>query len=418
MKLKYFLFMLFSIVLIAACSKDDPTPDPDPDPDPEPVTKTHYFLGIEAATDPATDILSSAASLTSGTVSPIGNGFEQPGWSSFFNGPNAIYSGVYTSAPEYTKYEMKDGELTKGSSFFTDLGIYAHDFVDKSNMVLIGSPREGLSEKKIYHVDTDKMEIINTVISDFGNNAQDSLLGFPVDVKVMGNKMFVAYYNMHARGDFSTPKSNVARVAVFDYPSFNFIKEISDSRTTNISRYYSTNGLEADEDGNIYTYSPSSLACGYAPTPEKNCGILRIKKGETEFDPNYFIDFEELSGGYKINDMFYVANGKAVVRVLKEDETNPQYLWATYAPIGETPLMDLGILDLNTKTFTLLPDVPKSGGGWNAAHLVEGNKLYIGVSNLSYSSVYVIDVEAGTATEGVDVDGNYAKGILSLTTVE
>ncbi|MEM6633842.1 MAG: DUF4374 domain-containing protein [Bacteroidota bacterium] len=415
MKLKYFILPIICLALLMVACEDDEEVTPTPDPDPEPLVETFYFLGIEAATDPTTDVLSTTTSLTEGTVSPINNGFEQPAWMTFMQGPDQIIVGGYTSAPEFTSYELDNGELVKGSSFFVDLTPYAFDFVDEENLIMVGSPREGLAEKKIYHVNTDNVSIINTVVSDFGNIEADSLLAFPVDVKVRDGKMFIAYYHIHANGSFSTPIADQAHIAIFDYPSLALDKVISDDRAPNIGRYYSTNALEIDEDGNIYAYSPSSLACGYAPVPSKNSGVLRIPSGSTEFDANFYIDFETISGGFKIQDMFYVADGKAVVRVLQEDETNPAFLWATYAPTGETPLLSTGILDLNAQTFTLLDNVPTGGGGWNAAHLVEDTKLYLGVSNSTYAGVYIIDVAAGTATEGVSVDGNYAKGVLSLT---
>ncbi|MEM6816448.1 MAG: DUF4374 domain-containing protein [Bacteroidota bacterium] len=149
--------------------------------------------------------------------------------------------------------------------------------------------------------------------------------------------------------------------------------------------------------------------------PANNSSILRINDDETEFDPGFHIDFETLSGGYKINDMFYVGNGKAVLRVLQEDETNPDYLWATYAPTSSIPLLSTGIIDLTSQTFTLLEDVPLAGGGWNAAYLIEDGKLYLGVSSSSYAGIYEIDPEAETAIAGATIEGNYAKGILSLT---
>ncbi|GEM_PF-3355656 len=411
LKQTFFVFLGISFVFFSCSedSSDDVTPT-------NSETKTSYFLGIETGTaDATTDILSNASSLTEGTVSPVNNGFEQAAWTVFFQGANQIFTSGYTSAPEFTSYSLVNGQLVKGESFFTDLAIYATDIVDEENMVLMGSARAGLTEKKIYHVNTNTMSIQNTVTVDFGNVVADSLLAFPVDMKVRGNKLFAAYYLIHASGDFTTPKSEKAHVAVFSYPSLQFEKIITDDRAPNIGRYYTSNALEIDEDGDIYTFSPSSLACGYAPVPSTNSGILRIKNGQTEFDPSFHIDFEEISGGYKINDMFYIADGKAVVRILKEDETNPAYLWATYAPTSAQPLLETGILDLNTKTFTLLSNIPKGGGGWNSAHLVEGKKLYLGVSNSTYSGVYVIDVENGTATEGVQVEGNYPKAILSLS---
>ncbi|MGD1892910.1 MAG: DUF4374 domain-containing protein [Cyclobacteriaceae bacterium] len=405
------LLLAITASFVISCSESDDTVGPAPEPEPE---KINYFLGIEAATDPAVDVLTPVTSIDSGTVSPVGNGFEQPAWMSFIQGKDQVFAAGYTSSPEFTSYEMVNGELTRSGSFFTDQDIYAIDVVDESTMVLMGSPRSGLSEKKIYLINTDAMSIEQTVAVDFGNVVEDSLLAFPVDLKVRGDKLFAAYYLISASGDFSTPKAEEARVAVFSYPDLEFEKIISDERAPNIGRYYTTNALELDENGDIYSFSPSSLACGYAPVPTTNSGILRINNGETEFDPNYHIDFETLSGGYKINDMFYVADGKAVVRVLKEDETNADFLWATYAPTSPQPLLETGIVDLYNQTFTLLTDIPKGGGGWNGAHLVEESTLYLGVSHSALAQIYAIDVDTETVTPGATVDGNYAKAILSL----
>ena len=380
--------------------------------------ETKYFVGIESSVEAATDVLSAAESLDSGQISPINNGFEQPAWMSFVQGVDQIFVSGYTSAPEFVSYELVGDELVKGDSFFTDLGIYAHYVIDESTLVLVGSPRSGLTAKKIYLVDTDQMSITKTVETTFGDD--ETNLAFPVDATVNGDKLFIAYYMVASSGDFTTPNANEAKVAVFDFPSLTFDKIITDERAPNIGRYYTFNALEVDEKGDIYTFSPSSLACGYAPVPEKNSGILRIKNGETEFDADYHIDFETLSGGYKINDFYYVGNGKAVVRILKEDEANADYLWATYSPTAELPLLELGIVDLYNETFTLVSEAPNSGGGWSSATLIEDGKLYLGISNSSYSGIYSIDpaTATATATEAADIDGNYAKAILSLTTNE
>lgn len=422
--LRTFALLAFTI-LAFACSEDDPvvTPepeqkDPDPEPDPAPTLVTRYFVGVEAGTDPATDVLANAESLTTGTITPVNNGFEQPTWMSFFQNNKQIFTAGYTSAPEFTSYEIKDGELVKGESFFTDLGIYAVNFVDDTNLLLMGAVREGYADKKIYHINTNNMLITNTVTVGFGNDEENELISFPVDMQVRGDKLFVAYYMVSGTGDFSTPSANEAKVAVFSYPGLEFEKIITDNRASNIGRYYTANALEADEKGDIYTFSPSSLACGYAPVPENNSAILKIKNGETEFDADYYIDFETLSGGYKLNDMYYVGNGKAVVRVLKEDETNADYLWATYAPTSPLPLLETGIVDLYNETFTLVSDVPNGGGGWGGSYLVEDGKLYLGVSSSTYSSIYIIDPETATATEGATIDGNYAKALMALTTEE
>ncbi|MEM6736165.1 MAG: DUF4374 domain-containing protein [Bacteroidota bacterium] len=398
------LLTVFGAAMLWSCSDDDPI---------DVAAEASYFVGIEAATDPATDVLSSAISVTEGTISPVNNGFEQPAWMTFLQGPDQIITAGFTSAPEFTSYELENGVLVKGESFFTNEAAFGFDFIDESTMVMVTSPRTGISSKTIYLINTDNMEITASTETNFGDVEEEGLLGFPTDMKVRDDKLFISYYLTD--GGIIIPSSNVARVAVFSYPDFTFEKVISDERASNIGRYSGTNALEIDENGDIYTYSPSSLACGYLPTSSNNSAILRIKNGETQFDQSFHIDFETLSGGYKINDMFYMGNGKAVLRVLQEDETNADYAWATYAPNSPLPILSTGIIDLTSQTFTLLEDVPLAGGGWNAAYMIEDGKLYLGVSSSSYASIYEIDPEAGTAIAGATIDGNYAKGIFSLT---
>lgn len=403
------LLLTGSVLLMLSCEKDDNDPIIE-----EPTGVTQYFIGIEAATDPATEVLSNAASIVEGVITPVQNGFEQPAWMDYFQLKNKIIASGYTSAPEFISYSLVDGVLTEGESFFTDMGIFANEIVDDNTMLLLGAPRKGLGSKKIYVIDTEAMAISSSKEVDFGTDIANDLAAFPVDMKVRGGKLFIAYF-MKAAEAFATPMANQARVAVYSYPGLKFEKIITDDRAPNIGRYYGQTALEMDEKGDIYTYSPSSLACGYNPVPETNSGILRIKKGETAFDPNYHIDFEILSGGYKINDLYYVANGKAVVRILKEDENIPKYAWATFRPTSPMPLMEFGIIDLENKSFTLISDIPKSGGGWAPAIRVEGTKLYVGVSNKNYAGIYIIDTETATATEGAIIEGNYAKAILALT---
>ncbi len=400
-------------LLLAGCDDDVNPVTPE-----QPAASYQYFLGIQSDADPEVDVLSYAPSIDTGVVSPVNNGFEQVAWMSFIQGVDQIITSGYTSAPEFTSYELVDGELAKGESFFTEGEIYARDVLDASTMVLVASPREGFGPKRIYVVDTDGMSITRQVEVDFGNDVPDSLLAFPNDVEVVDDKLFIAYYHTHARGDFSTPSDSEASVAVFSYPDLEFEKIITDERAPDVGRYFGTTTLELDEQGRIYTFSPSSSAAGYFPVPPKNSGILRIDAATAEFDSSFHIDFEALSGGYKVYNFVYVKDGKAVVQVVKEDETDVDNLWAGYDAPSESPVIETGILDLETRSLELLPDVPKSGGGFDGSYRIEGNLAYLGISNSEYAGIYIIDVDAGTATRGADVDGNYAKAILALEVTE
>ncbi len=392
------LFILGAFLFIQ-CDNDTPGSD-------EPEV-TNYYVGIEYGSDGA-DYLSTAASLSEGSVSPVGNGFEQLAWASYIQGVDQVFSNAASTLTSYAKDE--EGVLTPGGSLSTSLALYAYDVVDASTLVGVGSPWYSIGTKALYIIDTDAMSITKTVETPLGNSTTgDTLISTPTSAKVVGSYLYVSYYTVST--GLTVVNENEAKVAVYSYPELVFQKIITDERASDIGRYYSEYGMIADEKGDIYTMSSSSFANGYYPTSTLKSAFLKISAGETDFDADYYFDFETASEGYKLNDIYYVGNGKAVVRMLKTDTKS----WATYSPYSAEPVLEFGIVDLYNKTFTALTgDMELSGGGWNGVDLVEGTTVYVGVSNAGFSGVYVIDVENATVTEGADIDGNYAKALLGL----
>ena len=80
-------------------------------------------------------------------------------------------------------------------------------------------------------------------------------------------------------------------------------KYISDSRATSASFF--DNELFTDEKGDIYVTCWASY--GYAGSEQK-CGFLRIKKGATAFDPDYFFNITDMTfSGVEGGKLQYVA---------------------------------------------------------------------------------------------------------------
>ncbi len=391
--------LAFASLLFIQCEEDDTNSVQ--------AEASNYYAGIEYGSDGA-DYLSPASSLSEGTVSPVGNGFEQLAWASYIQGIDQVFSNAASTLTSYEKNEL--GVLTKGSSLSTSLGIYAYDVVDESTLIAVGSPWYSIGSKALYLINTDEMAITKTVETPLGNSTSgDTIISTPTSATVVDDHLFVSYYTVNT--DLVVVNENQAKVAVYSYPELELEKIITDDRASDIGRYYSEYGMVKDENGDIYTMSSSSFACGYYPTSTLKSSILKITNGTSEFAEDYYFDFETASEGYKLNDIYYVANGKAVVRMLKDDATS----WATYSPYSENPVLEFGIVDLYNKTFTAITrEMEMSGGGWNGVAFVEGTTAYVGVSNSSYSGIYVIDVEEATVSEGADIDGNYAKALLGL----
>ena len=227
------------------------------------------------------------------------------------------------------------------------------------------------------------------------------------DIEVVDDKLFVSYIMYDYEGN--NTNATEASIAVYSYPDLVFEKIITDTRAANIGRYNTKDALITDENGDLYTISTSSIASGFLPAPDVSSGILRIKSGETEFDEDYHIDFEELSGGYKLNDIYYVGDGKAVVRIINETEEieNATYEyegvtyytnhWAAYYALSENPLLELGVIDLYNEEFELVTGAPNGGGSYFTGSLVEDGKLYLSISNSNESGVYIIDPETAVS---------------------
>ncbi len=371
-----------------------------------------FVVGMEAATE--TDVLLSAASLTEGTISPIGQGFEQPAWMLFYQMGNTVVATGYSSDNEMTGYRMQEDGLTAIGSLITELGIYAVTNVDDNTMLAMGVTRAGYEDRILYVIDKNDMSIVSRTKTRIDERQAEGLVAWPTGLKVRGGQLFVAYYLMGSGEDpdipaFATPNSNQARVAVYSYPSLTFEKIITDNRTSDIGNYTSEPSLIAVENGDIYSFSTSSLASGFAPTPTNPSGFLKIENGATSFS-DYFFDFEDKSGGYKINNAVYAGNGKMVVRMVQEDTG----LWATYNPKSDAPICSIAIADLHTKTVTKVAGVPLHGGEWGMSNLVHNGKVYLNISDSESAAIYEIDPTTATAVKGASIEGNWVKGIFAL----
>ncbi|MCV9386130.1 DUF4374 domain-containing protein [Reichenbachiella ulvae] len=377
-----------------------------------------FFVGVEA--ESGTDVIVGVDDLSTGVISPIGTGVEQPAWMSFYQMGNTMLACGYTSDNLTTGYRMVDTVFTEVGSLVTELGIYGMTEVDDKTAIAVGVTRSGFEPRVFYFIDLESMSITRKVSSKIDERQEEGLVAWPTGMVVQGNKFFVSYYLMGA-GEledvpaFATPNSNQARVAVYSYPELEFEKIITDDRTTDIGVYSGERAILETEGGDLYTYSTSALANGFLPTPDNPSGFLRIISGSTEFDSDYFFNFEEKSGGYKLNNVVYAGNGKAVVRMAKEDDTNPDYKWATYGPNieAELAICEMAIVDLENQSITKL-DIPAHGGEWGMANLVYDGKVYVNVSTADEAHIYEIDPQTATAVKGAKINGNWAKGFAVL----
>lgn len=138
------------------------------------------------------------------------------------------------------------------------------------------------------------------------------------------------------------------------------------------SQYYQT--IWADDAGNVYVFSP-----GYARLMDDNrqkttlpAGVVRIRKGEANFDPDYYFDIEAASGGqplyrcWPIADDYFLlqmytkglnsrGTGATRLAIYKGEEKRFRYVEGLPAPeviasFGGTPYRENGFVYLPVVT--------------------------------------------------------------------
>lgn len=182
-----------------------------------------------------------------------------------------------------------------------------------------------------------------------------------------------------------------AEVAVIDVATDKVLKTVKDERVNSIGMLGNTTPV-IDEEGNIYFNSgPRSVMLGYKE------GILRIKKGEDEFDKDFHISLQNIEGGepgsYAMQ-MSYGGNGKIYFFLYKPSLITD--------PNDETMLVNKNYLpyelDVNSKTGKILP-LPGSCGWAASATIKDGNSIYFAEQTNSGIGFYKYDMTSGKGSQ-------------------
>jgi hypothetical protein len=128
----------------------------------------------------------------------------------------------------------------------------------------------------------------------------------------------------------------------------------------------------------------STVSAGKVDQPS---GILRIRKGETRFDPDYFFDLREATGKdcYGVN---YFGNGVALTARM-EDPSDP---WEFNGANFKIWRIDLA----RKKSLGEVAGLPKINGSANSImRSFDGESIFLNVAGDDENAVYAYDPSAG-----------------------
>ena len=204
-------------------------------------------------------------------------------------------------------------------------------------------------------------------------------------------------------------------VAIFDDETLSSNKLIRTDKISyacgrNKSQYYQT--IWAADNGDIYVFSPS-----YAKTMKDvrqkttlDAGVVRIKAGTQEFDPNYYYNIESQTDGKSFLRCWHIADDYFLMlmydRPLTESGFTANQLAVFKGETGQLTYVDG------------MPETEKISSFGNAIYN-ENGKVYVTVTTTDgYPSIYVIDPTTATASKGVTVEATQINGVGLLLPID
>ena len=176
----------------------------------------------------------------------------------------------------------------------------------------------------------------------------------------------------------------------------------------NKSQYYQM--IWTAESGDVYVFSPS-----YAKTMADErqqttlpAGVVRIKAGTEEFDPNYYVNIEALTNGISFLRTWYIGGSKFLMLMYD----------MPLAPATTMTASRLAIFDVESASLTYVEGLPSAEriSGFGTAPYSEDGKCYIAVTLTDdYPAIYAIDAATAVATKGLTVEATQIGGIGRLS---
>lgn len=424
---------------------------------------------VLVATTSDVNVLVTASSLDSGSVTTVNNGLEVGSGTSWVYWNNQyLYRLQYNqgnSGVTSSYYLASDGSLNERDmqyniTRFTTYGIYGDNIITTSdvdteestvsNVYLTDETvyAQGLSITYLDAVNETKSETVIPVENFLGNGeyvtfagiveANGKLYTAPIPMGMSQYGVAMYYGNTEADGIYIkypelikqesggsnsssysagelqwTQYPDEAWIAIYDDDSFTnptLIKtdKISYACGRYRSQYYQT--IWAAGNGDVYVFS-SSYAKSMSETVQQTTlpsGVVRINAGETDFDDDFYFDIEANSGGLQMYRCWPISDDYFLLQMYNTSDLSTSGARTKLAIFkgGDNP----------TFTFvTGLPDEDTISSIGTSPYGEDGVIWMPIVTNDGQQpALYRIDAETATATRGLEVEASSVTAIGKL----
>ncbi|MCX2476970.1 DUF4374 domain-containing protein [Pedobacter sp. MC2016-05] len=330
-------------------------------------------------------------SLTSGTISLANNGAEMTGkvYAQDIIQRDGFYYHANASSGKLGKYHVENGVLVTDKEIpFSWLEWSSYAWEDASTLVIFGV---GNNEGRYAVVNVDRMAIKTGKLSlkSIPTGFDGYNIGF---AQYSANKLYLGYG--FSSTDFTKypnmPVYQESLVAIIDYATMTVEKSLSDTRTTGLGgpNVYAPSSF-VDELGDLYFISDPVNNYDYnSPSV-----MYRIKSGTTVIDPTYFFNFSAVTNNEMVPAMWYIGNGKAIVRsrIAGQSIDTDHYFC---------------IVDARNGSFIKKLNLPVDKGERMVnAVIVEDGKVFIAVNSADKDYIWQYNPATDELTKGVEFIG-------------
>ncbi len=384
------LLLGFAFTAFLGCTSDD-TSEPTPTPEVKDkfvlMTSTErfgsgYFTGLD--------------SLPSGTIQATNSkslqvkeafGFRTFGkW--FFNRTNAAGDVGLQKYTLNSDGSMKDEGFIAGATQYLVVNETTGYYLDETRSLLKLQKFNPTTMLRTGEVDLSAVQKTGVEYQAVGKHT----------IAAKEGKLFVGIsYGTKTAAGYGDDVFNAIEFAVVDIATDKYEKTIKYDGLKGVGWGSSGNKMwSIGDDGALYLYSTGLGNSGFA-----NPSIIRVKKGETDFDKTWVFGTKALQAGNSLATAL-VKGGKLYF----EMASTP--LKADYSNLTST-IFDYYIYDMTTKQVTKIADLPQHDYAYaNDQAIIEiDGKVYLWVKNSSQKidGYYVVDGIKATQVFNVALDG-------------
>lgn len=308
------------------------------------------------------------------------------------------------SKQKLTKYLVTDGNVLKEQGSVPNTGLLGGPisaFLDDDNLLVSTAPRQVQDSLFAYQIiNTSDMKEVKT--GKIKLPVKKGSVASPSMYIAREGKIFVPY--IHA--DQQNHAYGRANVAIFNAGDMSYEKTISTDKTACLG-YSVVSSHAVTEEGDLYLISSNSNYWG--GNESLPSGIVRIRKGQMDFDASYFFNISAQLNDNHSGGMIYAGGNKVIVQVFESS------LVKAYKDYQQGYVISYYEADLGKRSLKKL-NVPLSKYPRRALERLKDGKVAI-ANNAEdgENAFYLYDPKTGSVKKGLVYNGaEYLSGLVAF----